>query len=266
MQTNPQEYIEALINLEPVFKKAGQMALEMQATAASRNKFNTGFAGVDIVTEADLALQEFILSEISKTKLSECILIGEEDTPSVTKFKGTNDLVLTLDPIDGTILYASGKRFFLTIVSLRQGEEILYTFLNYPVFGWSRRITSDKIEDFGNLPEINLKTDLNLKKVIAYTSKPPKVIDKEIYEKLIGQGYQFCKVTDITDESGATTLFGLGQVAGYYMETPNPYDGLVALHYGQAKKLEIYSDLNILTTNPSDHGPHYSGWYVVLNK
>ena len=106
MQTNSQKFIDILISLEPVFKKAGELAVKMRETAKSKNKFNTGIAGIDIVTEADLAVQEFILSEMAKTKLIECELIGEEDTPLTKKFKGTNGLVLTLDPIDGTILYA----------------------------------------------------------------------------------------------------------------------------------------------------------------
>ena len=111
----------------------------MRATAKSKNKFNTGVAGIDIVTEADTAVQEMILSEMAKTKLVECKLIAEEDTPSVKKFKGTNGLVLALDPIDGTIIYASTGRFFSTIVSLYGKENFLYTFCNYPVVNWSAK-------------------------------------------------------------------------------------------------------------------------------
>ena len=90
MENKTKEYIDILIGLEPVFKKAGELAVKMRETAKSKNKFNTGVAGIDIVTEADLAVQEFILSEMVKTKLIECELIGEEDTPLTKKFKGTN--------------------------------------------------------------------------------------------------------------------------------------------------------------------------------
>ena len=65
---------------------------------------------------------------------------------------------------------------------------------------------------------------------------------------------------------GSCSLFFSGQVEGFYRETPNPYDGLVALHYGQAKKMKIYSDVDISKTEQTDHGPHYKGWYVVIKK
>lgn len=265
MRNNAEECIKILIGLEPVFRKAGELALSMRKTASSSNKHNTGIAGIDIITEADTAVQEMILLEMAKTKLIECQLVAEEDTPSVLKFKGTNGLVLTLDPIDGTIIYASTGRFFSTIVSLHNKKDILYTFYNYPVVNWSRRITNDKITDFGEFPKIKTKEGLNLEKIIA-TSKPQTKIDPEIYKKIIGEGYEFRKFLEITDEAGAFTLFFSGTVAGYYMETPNPYDGLVALHYGRAKGFKIYGDVDFSDFEIGDHGPHYSGWYLVFKK
>ena len=128
MENKTEECIKILIGLEPVFKKAGELALKMRKTAGKRNKFNTGVAGIDIVTEADTAVQEMILSEMAKTKLVECELFAEEDTPSAKKFKGTNGLVLALDPIDGTLIYASTGRFFSTMISLTDKKNILYTF------------------------------------------------------------------------------------------------------------------------------------------
>lgn len=263
---NPQEYIDILISLEPVFRQAGELALKMRQTAASKSKYDTGVAGIDIVTEADIAVQEFILSEIIKTKLVDCQLVGEEDTPSVSKFKGTNGLVLTLDPIDGTLIYASAGRFYSTIISLNNKKDILYTFVNYPEVNFARRITANGSEDFGKLPEISMKTGEDLSKTIFYTVRGPKKIDPEIYKQIIGQGYSFKIISEITDEAGSCTILFSGKTGGYYIETPNPYDGMVAFHYSQAKKLKIYGSVDISKFDAGDHGPHYSGWYVVLNK
>ena len=264
MENKEKECIDILISLETVFKKAGEFALQMRATAASKNKFNTGSAAVDIVTEADMAVQEMILSEMSKTKLVECKLIGEEDTPSVSKFKGTNGLVLALDPIDGTIIYASTGRFFSTIVSLYSKEDFLYTFCNYPMVNWSIRITKDEIKDSGEFPEIKIKEGLNLDKVIVHSYGDPQKKDPDLYNKLIKDGYKFLTYADVGDDAGSCSLFFAGKVAGFYRETPNPYDGFVALHYGQAKKFKIYGKVDMSKTEPSNHGPHYSGWYLVL--
>ena len=107
---------------------------------------------------------------------------------------------------------------------------------------------------------------LDFSKTIVHTSKDPKNIDPEIYNKLIKKGYEFRRVAEITDEAGAASLFFLNQVAGYFTTNPNPYDGLCILHYGQVKKFKIYSTLDISNVKFGDHGPHCQGWYVVLRK
>jgi hypothetical protein len=267
MVQNYKEYIDILKSLEPVFKEAGELALKMRATATSRNKFNTGVAGIDIVTEADTAVQEFILSEMAKTKLVECQLVAEEDTPSVSKFMGTNELVLTLDPIDGTIFYVSAGKFFSTIVCLHNREKMLYTFCNFPELKWTRKITENGVDDSGLFPELNVKNGIDLSKTIVHhASKDVKKIDPQTYDKLISEGYIFRNIVDVTEDAGASVLFFLNLVAGYYNNNPNPYDGLCILHYGQVKKVEIYSDLDISNFEVGNHGLHYSGWYLVLNK
>lgn len=266
MQNNPQEYIDELIKLEPVFKKAGELALKMRGTAGSKNKFNTGSAAVDIVTEADTAVQEFILLEMVKTKLVECQLFAEEDTPSVSRFTGTSGLVLALDPIDGTIIYASTGRFFSTIVSLYNKEKFLYTFCNYPAVDWSIRMTNEGVTESGNLPEIKIRKALDLEKVIVYSYGNLHKKNSELYDKLIKEGYKFLTYADIGDDAGSCSLLFSGRVAGFYRETPNPYDGFVALHYAQAKNFKIDGGVDMSKTETGDHGPHYSGWYLILRK
>ena len=261
------ECIDILISLEPVFKRAGELALRMRKTAKSKSKYNTGVAGIDIVTEADLAVQEEILSEIIKTKLIECKIFAEENTELVKNFKGTNGLTLTLDPIDGTALYASIGNFYSTIVCLNDGKNPLYTFCYYPEFNWARRITENGVEDFGDFPKVNIKEDLDLSKTITYIGKRgTKNMDPDIYKKITDQGYVFSEVSNITDDAGPAVLFFLNKVAGYFKDIPNPYDGLCVLHYGQVKKDKTYSTVDLSSTEIGDHGPHYSGWYLVLQK
>ena len=267
MEKKAQECIKILTELEPVFKRAGQTALNFRKTAKSIQKYNTGVAGIDIVTEADLKVLEEILAEIIKTKLVECKIYAEENTGLVKKFKGTNGLTLTLDPIDGTLFYASTGKFYSVIVCLNDGKNPLYTFCHYPELNWTRKITKNGVEDFGDLPTIdNLDESINPSKVIIHTGKDPEKIGPEVYNKLIQQGYVFRKVAEVTKDEGSTALFFLNLVGGYYNSNPNPYDGLTVLHYGQAKKFKIYSDIDISNVIVGDHGPHCQGWYVVLQK
>lgn len=260
------KYIELLIDLEPAIKKAGDLSIGLRQTAKIHNKYQTGSHMLDIVTEADFAVQEAILSEIAKTELVECELIAEEDTPSVKKFKGTNGFVLTLDPIDGTFIYASEGRFYSIIVGLNDKKDPLYTFYHYPTVSWSRRIANNQVVDFGIKPEVKLKGS-NFQKSISYSFGEPKdMIPNKIFSQLISDGYVFTKRADITDESGSTTLLFLDQVAGYYIGNPGAYDGLGALHYAKEKHFRIYSDIDISKPLDSGHGMYYPGWYVVLRQ
>lgn len=265
-RNNAEGCINALIRLEPVFKQAGELALRLRPKASINTKHQTGIRGVDIVTDADIAVQETILTEMTKTKLIECQLVAEEDTPSVAKFKGTNGLILTLDPIDGTIWYVSDYNFFSIIICLRDNESLLYTICHYPAVNWTRRITRNTVDDFGVLPQVITKDNLDLTHTIAHTFGNPEKTAPEISRQLVAKGYTFRVVRDITDQSGSCTLFFLNQVAGYYTENPNAYDGLPALHYAQVNKFQIYSSLNIAKIINGPHGPYHPGWYAVLRK
>ena len=87
MEQAPNEYIEILLGLEDVFKSSGELALQLRKKAVVNNKLQTGIRGIDIITNADVAVQEAILSEMAKTKLIECELIAEEKTSTAGKYK-----------------------------------------------------------------------------------------------------------------------------------------------------------------------------------
>lgn len=261
------ECIETLIELEPVFRKAGKLTLDMRKTAASRNKFNTGIHMVDIVTEADLAVQELILKAMAKTKMVDCQLAAEEDTPTVGQITGKNGLMLTIDPIDGTFIYASEGDYFSIILGLRQGAEFLYTFCYYPALNWGKRIIINKVESFGKGRKVKTNPGLDLaNSVVSYTYGDLGVIPGDIRQKLDEEGFRFLNRSEITGESGSTTLLFLNQVAGFFVSNPLVYDGLTALHFGRAMNYRIYSDIDLDKIEKGAHGPYHPGWYLVLRK
>lgn len=266
METDINKCIDILIESESIIKEAGELSLGLRATTKTSNKLQTGIEGIDIVTEADCAVQEFILSKLAETELVNCKIIAEEDTPSVTKFKGTNGLTLTIDPIDGTIFYVNNKRFFCIIVCLRSEEKMLYTFCYYPVVNWSRRVADGSVVDFGELPEVKTKAGLDLSKIISHTFAEPEKNIPDIYSRLVSEGYIFKKVSEITDESTSHTLLYLNQTAGYFTNNPGAYDGLCALLYGQVKKLQIFSEIDISKVIDGSRGKYCPGWYLVLRK
>jgi fructose-1,6-bisphosphatase/inositol monophosphatase family enzyme len=259
------DYIKILISLEPAFERAGELALEMRGRAATSTKSDTGIAEVDIVTEADVAVQEALLSALAATPLADCQLLAEEETPSVSKFKGTNDFRLTIDPIDGTIIYAGGGRFFSVIVGLHDATGPLYTYCRYPAARWTRRIvTGEGVRDFGETPDVPVLPGIDPSRTIAYTYGEPEVLAKDAYAELSGLGYVFRQRRTVSLEAGSTTMFYLKKVAGMYVGNPNAYDGLGGLHFARERGLTVRSTIDISRPLRQPEGWYYPGWYVAL--
>ncbi len=257
-------YLAVLESLEPVFKEAGKLAVRMRGAKTSI-KLSTGIADVDIVTEADTAVQEFVLSRVADTPLRECRLVAEEATPSTELFAKTGDAILTLDPIDGTASYAKDGSFFSIIVGLHTPAGILYTFYYYPLIEWGFSIARGQVTFFGTKPEIPLHAhSYDVSKVIAYTYGSPEKLAPELFEKLTAEGYSFVQRKKISGDAGSATLFSTGAVGGYYIGNPIVYDGLPMLHFAEAEKLRLFSHLDMKVPMPGNEGPYYPGYYLAL--
>ena len=232
------KYIDDLIRLEPIFIKAGELALKMQKNIKSDSKSNSGVHFFDIVTKADLAVQEYILKELAKTSLVECRLLAEENTPSVNKFSPKSDIYLTLDPINGTSIYAEGKESFDLIVTLHDGEEMLYTFDFFPAFKWQNRLTT-KYESKGRPPIINLPKDSEKTVVQKFTSDY-KSLGEKFHSELTKSGYIFKKATDLYQDIVTDSVLLTKSVAGIYVQNPVVYDGLVGLHLAKTNNYKVF--------------------------
>ena len=258
--------VDVLIECESVFREAGDLAKDIRRQVKVFKKGNTGIEGLDMVTEADYQVQEYVLSRLADTGLSDCEMIAEEDTESVKKFKGVNGLVLTIDPIDGTKIYAGEGSYYSVIICLHDKDSYLYSHAYYPEFKWAKRVTRDGAVDFGQAPKVELKEGLEGKKIIAYGYREPEKVAPELYEKLTALGYEFMNICDITkkDDAWPCSLLYLGQVAGCYNDNPGAYDGLCALHYGKAMGFDSFSNINLVNGPVSTpKGPRYPGFYAV---
>jgi len=262
------QYLNILISSESIFEQAANLACDLRGKVSSHNKSQTGDEILDIVTDADLQVQEFILSRLAETPLIECELIAEESTPSVSKFKGTNGLVLSLDPIDGTAMYVAGQGFFSLIVGLHNKKDILYTYYRYPFLNWTKRIIKNRSEDIGSLPEVKIKQGIDPMKKIAYLAHvKPGQLPSDIEEKLRSRGLSVCDRKDISDEATMTALLYLGKIAGVCVYNPIAYDCLGLLHYAYATgEFEIYSTVDFTKPTEGKFGVYYPGLYVVWKK
>ena len=263
--------LDEVQKLESKFIEAGQLACDLRATATSSQKLDTGFSEIDIVTSADLEVQEFVLSAFANSPLTSCELIAEEDTPSVNKFAKQSDYVLTLDPIDGTKLYATGKKMFSVVVTIHDKKRPIYTFCYYPAVSWGVKIVMDKIEYIGEKPEVELNAT-NPKKSITYWDRPgklgPEKTDPKAYKELLDKGYYFIKTDEICVESGIKSLFLLGLTGGTFQENGSAVDSLTEYHYALASKFKIIGKLDLTKPAPSPRGNYfcYKGYYFALRE
>ena len=261
--------VETLQSLEPLFVDAGKLALKMQKGVDHHNKYNTGNPLADIVTEADLAVQEFLLKEIVKTEFVNCHLLAEESTPLAKKFNDQGKYFLGIDPIDGTATYAKGGKCFSTIISLHDGINILYMFGYYPALNWTYRVADNKYSAFGETPDFALPPELK-NTIVYWLGNPEKNLPKEIYEELKNRGIGFKKVLDIGEDVDSITMLALNKVAGTYNENPNVYDGITEFSIASAKGLKIYSggpnsNFDLLNIKKRESGFYYPGYYLTLS-
>ncbi len=260
--------VKTLQKLEPIFIEAGKLAVKMQKGVDHHNKYNTGNPLADIVTAADLAVQEFLLKEMIKTELVNCHLLAEENTPLAKKFNEQGKYYLGIDPIDGTATYAKGGKCFSTIISLHDGKNILYMFGYYPVLNWSYRVADNHYSTSGETPSEILSPNLG-NTVVYWGGNPEKNLPEQIYKELKDKGINFKKVLDIGDDVDSITMLALGKVAGTYNENPNVYDGISEFSIASAQGLQIFSGgptgkFDLSNFQKRESGFYYPGWYLTL--
>lgn len=257
------KYIKLIQTLEPVFLKAGELAVKLQSDVVAKKKLATGTYEIDVVTDADIEIQETILSALSKTELSECRVVAEEETESVEKFNQNGDILLAIDPIDGTYLYAAGAPIYSMIISLQKFGLPLYTLAHYPAIGWTHRFIGKTHHESGQRPVLSIK---NINRVVTYSyGNPKEKVPEAIRQKLETRGYTFLDKKELTSDCGSTTLLLASAVEGYYCEDPLVVDGLVGMHYALAHEYEIQSDI-AQQPEPGLGGVRYSGYYFVIRK
>src|SRR3989344_2360668 len=236
--------LETLESLEPVFIQAGQLAYKMQEGVRSYNKRETGNPAGDIVTEADLAAQEFLLKEISKTELVGCRLLAEEDTPSTQLFNPEGEYYLGIDPIDDTAIYAKGGQHFSTIVTLHDGQNLLYSFVYFPAWNWTHKVVYGSYSAAGETPDFALPSRA-AQVVVYWSGNPERNIPQEVLASLQDKNIAFELVTKLSTDFGSIGPFAANEVAGVYHENPNVYDGLTELSIASARDQKIYSHLDL---------------------
>lgn len=124
--------------LPDVFRYAGAIATELRKHNVAVTGKESGNANTDALTLADLSLQAMLVTAIRDCgpDATACRIEAEEETGPLDAFSPHSDIVIALDPIDGTRQYrdrtADGWSIMLHV---RDRHDVLYSLVYLPAYG-----------------------------------------------------------------------------------------------------------------------------------
>jgi myo-inositol-1(or 4)-monophosphatase len=113
--------------LNQIITRAGQITLDYRKELASISIEKK--SAKDLVTEADIAVEKYLVKEIS-THYPDHAILGEE-----TGAHQGNEYRWVIDPIDGTTSFICDQPFFSVSVALEKSGETILAAVNAPVLG-----------------------------------------------------------------------------------------------------------------------------------
>lgn len=184
----------------------------------------------DYVTNCDLIIEKYIINKI-KERFPDITIISEEfnyDKEKCEKF-------FTIDPIDGTINFASGLDIWGTQVAYVENGKALASVLYFPKL--NILIQSEKGKGTlvnGNITHVKEYKDL-LNSLVAFDFSKPNENSYMLIEKTINK---MMRVREFGAASFSFGMMAIGKIDGYYIEQNTPWDiepGLLACIESGAK-------------------------------
>jgi 3'(2'), 5'-bisphosphate nucleotidase len=226
-----------------ILRWSGALARQLRKHNIAVSGKHTGSANTDALTLADLSVQELILGALRDLdpQFRHCRIEAEETTGDLARFAGEGDLVLAIDPIDGTKQYRDRTgNGYAVMLHLRNRETVLYSLVYVPESGpdgtWVEvrdgqvfcgpddpsRPAADVLRA---MPPVNPRGLADSKKiyVIGFQENDPERARDVTATGL--EGYTSETMAGSIYELRARGLFG-----GSLIHSPNVYDFPVSLH------------------------------------
>ena len=133
---DPEFVVTALsVQMPPVLRWAGAIAKRLRNYNIGLTGKSSGSASTDALTIADLTVQELIVAALRDTDpiFRYCRIEAEESTGDLAAFPDESELVLALDPIDGTKQYRDKTgNGYAVMLHLRNATDVLYSLVYIP--------------------------------------------------------------------------------------------------------------------------------------
>ncbi len=127
--------------------------------------------GVDFVTEADIAVEKFLIEKISEIDPG-CEFLAEETAPSDYQAFRDKERLWIIDPLDGTTNFSRGSRNFAISVALVNRGKTKLAIISIPLANKVYTAFSDESHAFLNGKEIKVSEVNDFKKTIIAADWP----------------------------------------------------------------------------------------------
>jgi 3'(2'), 5'-bisphosphate nucleotidase len=230
-----------------VLRWCGALAKSLRGHNIALSGKHTGSANTDALTLADLTIQELIVAALRDADpvLRQCRIEAEESTGDLARFASESELVLAIDPIDGTKQYRDRTGDgYAVMLHLRNRETVLYSLVFVPECGLSgawvevhdgRIVTGP--DDSGRPARRRLDGLKPVERIRLPESKKIYVIGFQRHDPDRARDVSSIGLAGHTSDTMAGSIYELmarGEYGGSLIHSPNVYDFPVSLHLARA--------------------------------
>lgn len=226
-----------------VMRWAGAVARRLRGFNIGLTGKTSGSALTDALTLADLTLQELLVAALRDCDpiFRTCQIEAEETTGDLARFPEQADLVISLDPIDGTKQYRDKTgNGYAVMLHLRSKDTVHYSLVFVPEkgeHGWWVEAHGDRIVCGPDDPARQARDVLQSLPPITTATRPDS---RQIY--LIGfqqrdvaaaQAVSAAGLVGVAPDDMPGSIYELlarGEFGGSLIHSPNVYDFPVSLH------------------------------------
>ena len=243
MSIAPEFVVTALsVQMPPVLRWAGAIARRLRQFNIALSGKSSGSASTDALTLADLTLQELIVAALRDTDpiFRHCRIEAEESTGDLDRFSTDSDLILALDPIDGTKQYRDKTgNGYAVMLHLRNATDVLYSLVFVPEkgeHGWWVEVADGRVAsgpDDPSRPALDVVRSLPTYQAETQPLKPQiYLIGFQHREGLAAQRVTEAGLIGVAADLMPGSIYELmarGEFAGSLIHSPNVYDFPVSL-------------------------------------
>jgi len=238
MSSHVEAVIAALREVSPdLLRWSGAIARRMRTFNVALTGKHSGNANTDALTLADLTVQELVVAGLRDRAplLRQCRIEAEEENGDLQAFASESELVIALDPIDGTKYFQDRTGdAYAVMLHLRNASQVLYSLVFAPEQGptgtWTQACGT-AVKCGPDDPDISARECLELLPEIRPDQRPDSsniyVIGFQQHDPVVAEEITRAGLKGFAPDQMPASIYPLmatGAFGGSLIHTPNIYD------------------------------------------